>query len=254
LRLVFCLIRGLAAAFWFFLRVGFFGARVLMSWTSTTWPAGVRNGLKREKGATKKPARKKNPKAAAKPRIKQKTSRKLKRKPRRKPAPPKKHKKVTRKSTLARKKSKPRKQKPKAADKRLAEIKKKLARQREEEKLAAIRQRLKQENSPAAQARRNTLLQEYQQLLKAWLMRNWHLPEHLLNSGLEATISLTIDASGQLISQKEEKLSGNLLFDNAMRQAVAGAEPFPPFPPDLKIPQEEFVITFNPNNLKKPNF
>ena len=193
-------------------------------------------------------------KAAPRPRVKPKPARKLKKKPRKKSAKPKKRKIVSKKSALARKKSKPRKHKPRATDNRLAEIKKKLARQQEEEKLAAIRQRLQAESSPAAQAQRNALLQEYQQLLKAWLMRNWHLPEHLLNSGLEATISLTIDASGQLLSQKEEKLSGNLLFDNAMRQAVAGAQPFPPFPPDLKIPSEEFVITFNPNNLNKPNF
>ncbi len=185
--------------------------------------------------------------------VKHRKQRKLKQKPKKKPVKTKKPKPVSKKSLLARKKSRPRKPKPqKAADSRLAKIKKKLARQQEEEKLAAIRQRLQAESSPAAQARRNALLQEYQELLRAWLMRNWHLPEHLLNSGLEATISLTIDASGQLLSQKEEKLSGNLLFDNAMRQAVAGAQPFPPFPPDLKLPREEFVITFNPNNLKKP--
>ena len=81
-------------------------------------------------------------------------------------------------------------------------------------------------------------------------MRNWHLPEHLLNSGLEATISLTIDASGKLLKQSEEQLSDSPIFNHAMRQAVVNASPFPPFPAGLNIPQEEFVVTFNPNNLK----
>jgi TonB family protein len=84
-------------------------------------------------------------------------------------------------------------------------------------------------------------------------MRNWHLPEHLLNSGLEATICLTIAASGTLLSQTEEQLSGNTIFDHAMRQAINNANPFPPFPAELTIPQEEFVITFNPNNITKEN-
>ncbi len=198
-------------------------------------------------------ARKKTPRRPAPPvhkRVKRKpkVKPKIKNKARKKPVPTKKRKVVDQKSALARKKSHRRKSAPPRD--RLAEIKKRLARQREEQQLEKIRQRLRQDFSPAAKARQATLSREYQMLLKAWLMRNWHLPEHLLNSGLEAVVSLTIDASGNLLAQKEEKLSGNLLFDNAMRQAIINAAPFPPFPEELKIPREEFVITFNPNNLK----
>ncbi len=164
----------------------------------------------------------------------------------------KKSRDIAKESTLARRRSKPKKKTP-AVSNKLDEIKKRLARQQEEEKLDQIRQRLQSSASPAAQARQNSLTQIYNRTLTAWIMRNWHLPEYLLNSGLEATISLKIAASGALLSQTEEQLSGNTIFDHAMRQAISNANPFPPFPAELTIPQEEFVITFNPNNIIKEN-
>lgn len=175
--------------------------------------------------------------------------RKVKTKISKKPAALKKQKTVIKESPLARRRSVPKK-KPTPTSDKISEIKKRLAREQEEQKLNDIRQRLRQESSPAARARQASLTQAYQNQLKAWLMRSWHLPEHLLNSGLVSTISLTIDASGKLLIQSEEKLSGNPIFDHAMRQAVINASPFPPFPTELNIPQEEFVITFDPNNLK----
>ncbi len=184
----------------------------------------------------------------SKPTIKHK--RKLKTK--KKTVPRKRPKEVVKKSSLARKRTKIKKKKPNPSNK-LDDIKKRLNQQREKEQLDAIRRRLRESSSPAARAQQAGLTQAYNRTLTAWIMRNWHLPEHLLNSGLEATVSLTISASGELLSQKEESLSGNLIFDRAMRQAINLANPFPPFPAELKIPQEEFVITFNPNNIKKEN-
>lgn len=195
---------------------------------------------------TPKTSPKKKIKKTSKPILKHK--RKLKTK--KKPAPQKKPRDTVKESTLARRRSKPKKKTP-AASNKLDEIKKRLARQQEEEKLNEIRQRLRSNASPAAKARQNSLTQTYNRTLTAWIMRNWHLPEHLLNSGLEATISLTITASGTLLNQTEEQLSGNTIFDHAMRQAISNANPFPPFPAELTIPQEEFVITFNPNNINK---
>jgi len=177
---------------------------------------------------------------------------KKKLKTKKKKAPKKKSPDVAKESTLARRPSKPKKKTP-AAGNKLDKIKKRLARQQEEEKLNEIRQRLRSNTSPEAKARQNSLTQAYNHILTAWIMRNWHLPEHLLNSGLEATISLTISASGALLDQTEERLSGNTIFDHAMRQAISNANPFPPFPAELTIPQEEFVITFNPNNITREN-
>ena len=198
---------------------------------------------------TQKPkATLRKPAQRIKPTLKRK--RKLKRK--KKSVPKKKSRKVTKESTLARRRSVPRKKKPET-DNKLDEIKKRLAQQQEEKKLDQIRQRLRSSTSPEAKARQSSLTQAYNRTLTAWIMRNWHLPEYLLNSGLEATISLTIAASGALLSQTEEQLSGNAIFDHAMRQAVNNANPFPPFPAELTLPQEEFVITFNPNNINKEN-
>ncbi|RLB72493.1 MAG: hypothetical protein DRH03_04565 [Deltaproteobacteria bacterium] len=189
------------------------------------------------------------PSKSSQPPTKPVFKRRVKTKIKKKPATLKKKTVITKESTLAKRKSIPRK-KPIQASNKLDEIKKRLARQQDEQKLNNIRERLRRESSPAAQARQASLTQTYQMQLKAWLMRNWHLPEHLLNSGLEATISLTIAANGRLLAQTEEKLSDNLIFNHAMHQAVINATPFPSFPEELNIHQEEFVITFNPNNLK----
>ena len=191
-----------------------------------------------------KPA--KTSQAPSKPEFKRKTKTKLQKKP----ATLKKQKIIAKESPLARRKSIPKK-KPAPTNSKLNKIKERLARQQDAEKLNNIRQRLRQEASPAAKALQASLTQTYQMQLKVWLMRNWHLPEHLLNSGLEATISLTIAANGSLLTQKEEELSDNLIFNHAMHQAIINASPFPAFPEELNISQEEFVITFNPNNLKQ---
>lgn len=183
--------------------------------------------------------------APVKPSFKQKIKTKINKKP----AALKKQKTIAKESPLARRRSVPKK-KPAPTSNKLTEIKKRLAQQREEQKLNDIRKRIRQASSPAALAQQASLTMIYNNQLRAWLMRNWHLPEHLLNSGLVSTISLTIDASGKLLEQSEEKLSDNPAFNHAMRQAVINATPFPPFPAELNIPQEEFVITFDPQNLK----
>ncbi len=197
----------------------------------------------------KSPAKKEKPaRTTSKPVLKPK--RKLKTK--KKHIPKKKPREVVKKSSLARRRTLVKKKKPSSSEK-LDEIKKRLARQHEEKQLDSIRRRLRESSSPAARTQQAGLTQVYNQTLTTWIMRNWNLPEHLLNSGLEATISLTIAASGKLLAQNEESLSGNPIFDRAMRQAIAHANPFPPFPAELTIPQEEFVITFNPNNIRKEN-
>ncbi len=187
------------------------------------------------------PPRPQRPQHKSRPRLKAKPKR-LKR--------PKKHARSVKQAPLAHRK-KPRRKRAPATSPQLEALKKRLARQREEERLAAIRRRLRAETAtlPPSGTGSQARLREYQQHLKALLLRHWQLPEPLLSSGLEATVSLTIAASGKLLQQKEEKLSGNLIFDNAMRQAIRNAAPFPPFPPELALPQEEFVIKFNPREL-----
>lgn len=201
--------------------------------------------------APSKPAVKKKPAAA----LKKKVLKKKEPKPETKP-PAK--KKIDRESPLARRQSIPRKQKevvrekreqPKP-DQRLTEIKERLNQEQEQRRLEEIRDRLRRENSPAARAQQAALTRSYLLQLESWLMRHWNLPEHLLNSGMEAVIILTISADGRLLAQHEEKLAADPLFNHAMRQAVLAAAPFPAFPPELKLDREEFVITFNPKLLR----
>jgi len=70
-----------------------------------------------------------------------------------------------------------------------------------------------------------------------------------LKEKLTATISLTIDSTGKLLRQNPEKMSGNRLFDDSILKAIKRAAPFPPFPPAMDKAQEEFVITFDPNDI-----
>ena len=106
-------------------------------------------------------------------------------------------------------------------------------------------------NPPAAiSAVDNYQLNHYAEQLKAWITDHWQLPELLLKEKLSATVSLTINAAGNLVKQNSEKMSGNRLFDDSILRAIARAAPFPSFPPAMDKTQEEFVITFDPNDIQ----
>ncbi len=133
----------------------------------------------------------------------------------------------------------------------LAAIKKRYARAEQRKELDKIRQKLAEEKqqeagAPAAGQARVML---YAEQLKAWITRHWNLPEMLAREKLSATVSLTIDAAGNLLEQKIERLSGNQLFDDSILLAIKRAAPFPPFPPVMHQEREEFVITFEPRDV-----
>ena len=133
----------------------------------------------------------------------------------------------------------------------LATIKKRYAKIRQQTELDKIRNKLAQENQltgnrlPAGQAR----IMLYAEQLKSWITKHWNLPELLAKEKLSATISLTIDAAGNLRRQQIERLSGNQLFDDSIMLAIKRAAPFPPFPASMRQSQEEFVITFEPKDI-----
>jgi colicin import membrane protein len=154
------------------------------------------------------------------------------------------------------KKSPIKKSKPAVRSKKpdLSKIRRKLAKEEQEKTVEQIKARLAQNktaNPPAAiSAAGNYQLNRYAEQLKAWITDRWKLPELLLKEKLSATVSLTIDAAGNLVKQHPEKMSGNQLFDDSILKAIARAVPFPPFPPAMDKPQEEFVITFDPNDIQ----
>jgi len=148
------------------------------------------------------------------------------------------------------------KTKPAARSKKpdLSKIRRKLAKEEQEKTVEQIKARLAQNktaNPPAAiSAVGNYQLNRYAEQLKAWITDHWQLPELLLKEKLSATVSLTINAAGNLVKQHPEKMSGNQLFDDSILKAIARAAPFPSFPPAMDKPQEEFVITFDPNDIQ----
>lgn len=154
------------------------------------------------------------------------------------------------------KKSSIKKTKPAARSKKpdLSKIRRKLAKEEQEKTVEQIKARLAQNktaNPPAAiSAVGNYQLNRYAEQLKAWITDHWQLPELLLKEKLSATVSLTINAAGNLVKQHPEKMSGNQLFDDSILKAIARAAPFPSFPPAMDKPQEEFVITFDPNDIQ----
>jgi len=156
---------------------------------------------------------------------------------------------TVKKSTIRKKRPAARKKKPD-----LSKIRQKLAREKQEKAVSRIKNRLANEKPirpPATlSAAGNYQLNLYAEQLKAWITDHWQLPELLLKEKLTATIAITINANGQLINQQPEKMSGNQLFDDSIFKAITRSAPFPPFPPAMNKDQEEFVITFDPNDIQ----
>ena len=129
------------------------------------------------------------------------------------------------------KKSPIKKTKPAARNKKpdLSKIRQKLAKEEEKKAVSRIKTRLarnKTANQPAAiSAVGNYQLNRYAEQLKAWITDHWQLPELLLQEKLSATVSLTINASGNLVKQKPEKMSGNRLLIPAASFAANAASP-----------------------------
>jgi len=148
------------------------------------------------------------------------------------------------------------KKRPAARSKKpdLSKIRRKLAKEEHKKMIDQIKARLarnKTANPPAAMsAVGNNQLNRYAEQLKSWITDHWQLPELLLKEKLSATVSLTINAAGNLVKQHSEKMSGNQLFDDSILKAIARAAPFPPFPPAMDKTQEEFIITFDPNDIQ----
>jgi len=161
---------------------------------------------------------------------------------------------VAKRPTL--KKSRIKKRKPAARSKKadVEKIRRKLAKIEQENTVSRIKERLtrnKTAHPPAAlSAVGNYQLNRYAEQLKSWITEHWQLPELLSQEKLSATISLTISATGNLVKQNPEKMSGNQLFDDSILKAIARSAPFPPFPPAMDKTQEEFIITFDPHDMQ----
>jgi TonB family protein len=85
---------------------------------------------------------------------------------------------------------------------------------------------------------------------KIWqkIRNEWTLPENRLKEmgGLETIITVKIGRDGKVQKLWYENRSGNALYDDMAWQAIYKAEPFPPFPSEIKEDTVEIGIRFMP--------
>jgi TonB family protein len=85
---------------------------------------------------------------------------------------------------------------------------------------------------------------------KIWqkIKNEWTLSENRLQemAGLETIITVKIGRDGKVQKLCYEKRSGNALYDDMAWRAIYKAEPFPPFPSEIKEDTVEIGIRFMP--------
>lgn len=132
-----------------------------------------------------------------------------------------------------------RKRKEEAERKRKAEEerKRKEAEEQRQKELAAKRQReqelQEQLERERLQRQVNNALAQYIPIIKQKVSRNWNRPASLRNN-IEAHVTVRLSQTGEVISARVVKSSGNPVFDRSVENAVLKASPLP-------IPQERGV-------------
>ncbi len=159
-------------------------------------------------------------------------------------------------------------QKLKAMEKRLSEEVRaaqriqEIARQKAEEKDAAKRiaelkskkrfENIRQSASVKADAehavvdssRAERTLDEYTSKVNDKIKRAWVYPDLGQMAGMEATVSVTVQADGRIIVNRIERTSGNAIFDRSALRAIAKASPVAP-PPYAPF---ELGVRFSPDD------
>jgi colicin import membrane protein len=93
------------------------------------------------------------------------------------------------------------------------------------------------------------LLSRYYSLIWTKIKQAWTIPEHLLKErvDLESIIIVIIEKDGQIANTWFEKTSGNDLYDQMAMRAIKKAEPLPPIPKELGKDTLEIGIRFFPD-------
>ena len=169
----------------------------------------------------------------------------------------KKRKEVERQKKLAeeKKRKEVERQKKLAEEKKRKEVErqKKLA---EEKKRKEVELRRKLDQELAIQERTRTeqeaktALNAFVDRISAKVERNWRPRNVKNNSGLTATVMVKVSPTGEVISARVVKSSGNSAFDQSAETAVKRASPLP-FPTNTKYYQyiNEFHFNFNPDDV-----
>ena len=128
----------------------------------------------------------------------------------------------------------------------LASEQKALDQQRQERQLRELLAAQKADAARAAAAARASALGEYIGRIQAKVRGNWILPQDLL--GNPEAIFLVIQLpTGEVLSTKLLKSSGNPAYDTAVERAILKSSPLP-LPSDRALFDRELKLTFRPRD------
>ncbi|MDJ0958722.1 MAG: cell envelope integrity protein TolA [Arenicellales bacterium] len=151
------------------------------------------------------------------------------------------------KERLAKAKKEEERKRKEAEKKKQAELaRKKKAAEEKRRKELALQKRLEEERQQAAF---NSLLAQYTPIIRQKVSRNWNQPAST-QRGIAAQVVVKLTATGEVISARVSRSSGNSVFDRSVENAVYKASPLP-------IPQERGInekfrnlnLTFRPEDL-----
>lgn len=94
---------------------------------------------------------------------------------------------------------------------------------------------------------RQRIVAFYAEDLKYHVEQNWAMPDRFVgNTGLMATVALTVHRDGTIDDIWFKIRSGNRYFDDSVERAVRKSSPAPPFPETIKDPVLNIFIEFAP--------
>ncbi|MGZ3688948.1 MAG: TonB C-terminal domain-containing protein [Bdellovibrionota bacterium] len=80
---------------------------------------------------------------------------------------------------------------------------------------------------------RESLMDNYYDILRDRLQENWALNPLIARQRLSAQVQVFVDNHGRLHGFRFTKLSGNSQFDDAVKKALQSSQPFPPPPSNI---------------------
>ena len=102
------------------------------------------------------------------------------------------------------------------------------------------------------ESNQNPVEKGYLASISSRIQQFWALPEfEKWDPSLMATIVITIDQDGRIISQSFQEHSKNKLFDQYVEKTLQRATPLPPIPAALKKSQFEIGLFFKPTGLQR---
>jgi colicin import membrane protein len=128
----------------------------------------------------------------------------------------------------------------------LAQEQKALEKQRQERELRELIARRDAEAARQAAAARARALNEYIARIQAKVKSNWILPQDIQGNP-EAVFDVVQLPTGEVLTIKLVKSSGNAAYDAAVERAILKSSPLP-LPPSRELFSRELKLTFRPHD------